>query len=245
MMVLGTIGREFESRYPDSMEICKCKYCNKQYKNKISLGQHQRFCKLNPNAQISPFVEFNKHNTESNAHIWNKGLSKTNDDRVKKQSETLKKKYKSGELVSKFKGKHLSETTKKKISETVKARLEQNPSLAPYLLNHSSKQSYPEKYFSDLFKNDNVLCQCLQEYPVSRYRLDFAIPKIKFYIEIDGEQHYVDERIIKHDKERDNKLQELGWFGIRIRWSNFKKLSYSKRNEKIDEIKKIVIERII
>lgn len=221
-------------------EIYKCEYCNKQYKNRISLGQHRRFCKLNPNAQISPFVKFNKHIGVNNC-IWNKGLSKETDARVKKQSDTLKMQYKCGKISNKFKGKHLSEDHKKKISASQKARLEQNKELTPYILNHSSKQSYPEKYFSDIFKNDALLCRCIQQYRVNRFRLDFAIPDIKIYIEIDGEQHYNDARIIKHDKERTKILESLGWTGFRIRWSKFIKKPKELKFDELNIIKKQII----
>ena len=35
----------------------KCKYCKKFCKNKNSLAQHERLCKINPNRSISKFEE--------------------------------------------------------------------------------------------------------------------------------------------------------------------------------------------
>ena len=55
------------------------------------------------------------------------------------------------------------------------------------------------------------------------------------YVEIDGEQHF-SEYMIKHDKEREEFLLQLGWVGYRVRWSEYKSLS--------DEEKKVVIDGI-
>lgn len=48
---------------------------------------------------------------------WAKEKSKYNDIRIKKQAETLLKKYKSGEIKSPFLGKHHTEETKKKLAK--------------------------------------------------------------------------------------------------------------------------------
>jgi very-short-patch-repair endonuclease len=55
-------------------------------------------------------------------------------------------------------------------------------------------------------------------------------------LEIDGEQHYVDTRIVAHDNIRTQILSDLGWTGIRIRWAEFKKLSDESKKEKIQEL---------
>ena len=47
-----------------------------------------------------------------------------------------------------------TEETKNKLSEIRKKYLLENPDKVPYLLNHSSKESYPEKYFTEVFKNE-------------------------------------------------------------------------------------------
>lgn len=70
-----------------------CKYCGKICKNAISLRNHERFCKENPNRQISYFVKYNAECTNGERTIWNKGLTKETDERVKKQGITLKERY--------------------------------------------------------------------------------------------------------------------------------------------------------
>ena len=57
---------------------------------------------------------------------------------------------------------------------------------------------------------------------VGRYELDFYNEDLMKYVEIDGEQHY-SEYMIKHDIERTLYLEKIGWKGIRIRWSDYKK----------------------
>ena len=104
-----------------------------------------------------------------------------------------------------------------------------NPDKVPYKLNHSSKISYPERYFLSVLKGFDFQYKV----PGTLYEIDFANPAKKIAIEIDGEQHYVDQRIVDHDIERDKVLKEIGWKTIRVRWSHYKSLSLDKRKETI------------
>lgn len=135
------------------------------------------------------------------------------------------------------KGRKHSEETKQKLSDIRKKYLEKNPDKVPYLLNHTSKISYPEQYFLECLSDiENIEFQ----YPVFRYKLDFANIVEKLYLEIDGEQHYVDKRIIEHDIKRTAKLKELGWNGFRIRWASFQKLTDKEKKENILEIRSLM-----
>lgn len=130
------------------------------------------------------------------------------------------------------KGRKHSEETKKKISDIRKEYLKNNPDKVPYKLNHSHKESYPETYFKPLLKDFIFQYQI----PGTLYCADFANPIEKYIIEIDGEQHYVDSRIVNHDTIRNNKLTELGWNVSRIRWSSFQKLQSIEKEEIIREL---------
>ena len=89
-------------------ENVKCQYCGKECKL-YGLKNHEKYCEQNPNRINYP--------TENHINIepWNKGLTKYNDDRVKKCGETYKIKYLKGQIKSPWLGKHLSEDMKDKI----------------------------------------------------------------------------------------------------------------------------------
>ena len=210
--------------------MLNCKYCGKECKNKNSLVQHEIRCKENPNKIESSFVKFNR----DREHIWNKGLSKETDDRVLRQSNTIKNRYAAGEIVCHFKGKKHSEESKRKTSESMKKFLKENPHMVPYLRNHSSKISYPEQYFMDLFAKENInLKYHLQ---IGLYQLDFYNEELKKYVEIDGNQHMLPQSI-ERDIKRDNYLKSLGWEGVRIVWSEYQKLNNDDKKKQIDIIR--------
>jgi len=72
---------------------------------------------------------------------------------------------------------------------------------------------------------------------VGSYELDFCIPDKKIDIEIDGDQHYLDENIVKHDIKRNEYLNKNGWTIFRVRWSEYKKMNYNERRNYISELK--------
>jgi very-short-patch-repair endonuclease len=130
-------------------------------------------------------------------------------------------------LYSKLNPRKHTKETKNKISIARKKYLIENPDKVPYKLNHYSKgESYPEKYFNKIFSKQPI--NYIKELPVKYYSLDFAFDG-KINVEIDGEQHYVDERIIKSNQERDEYLQNKGWKIIRIRWAKYKKMSKKEK----------------
>ena len=188
--------------------------------------------------------DLQKHNKELH-HInggggWNKGLTKETNQSVAKAGKTLSEGYANGKFISAQKGKAHTDEEKRKISESRKKYLMEHPEKVPYVLNHHSKgDSYPEQYFKTLFENEQI--EYKQNYYQNGYFLDFAWPEQKKYIEIDGEQHYVDPRIVKHDKKRTKKLNDAGWVCIkRIRWSEYQKLDILEKQKLILEIKELL-----
>lgn len=139
-------------------------------------------------------------------------------------------------LDNKLNPKTHTEETKNKISKSRKKYLKDNPDKVPYLLNHySKKQPYSEKYFLEVIENECIdLKYHLQ---VGLYQLDFYNEEIKFYLEIDGEQHYTDQRIVESDQRRNKYFEKMGWVGMRVRWSNYKKLSLTEKKKVIQSIK--------
>lgn len=130
-------------------------------------------------------------------------------------------------------GRPLTEDTKKKLSIARKKYLKENPDKVPYKLNHYSKgQSYPESYFEKWLLNEGI--SFISEQQVSIYSIDFRIGNIA--LEIDGEQHYVDERIVKSNFYRDEYLKSLGIETVRVRWANYQKLSNNKKKDYLNNL---------
>ena len=93
--------------------------------------------------------------------------------------------------------------------------LKEHPEKVPYLLNHSSKQSYPEEYFQKLFLQENLALDYHVQF--SKYQADFCNIEKKVDVEIDGDQHFLDKKIAQIDLERDSYFYSLGYTVYRIR----------------------------
>jgi very-short-patch-repair endonuclease len=132
----------------------------------------------------------------------------------------------------------LTEESKRKISKARIKYLMENPDKVPYLLNHSSKESYPERYFTILFKKEKIEVE--KFFRIGLYELDFCILDKKIDIEIDGNQHYSDPKIVESDIRRNEYLEKNDWDIIRINWSNYKKMAFEERSNYISELKKYI-----
>lgn len=208
-----------------------CQFCNKQCHSRNSLLNHERACKLNPNRVEWHLVHYNTSHP-----AWNKGLTADTDERVAKFTTSINKYYETHDGC--WLGKTHSEESKLKIGAGVKQSLINNPDMVPYKRNHSSQESYPETYFKDLFEKENI--NLIYHYRINTYELDFCDVNKKIDIEIDGEQHYLDSKIIESDKRRNEFLESQGWKIIRIRWSQFKKETEECRKNEINKIKDLL-----
>jgi very-short-patch-repair endonuclease len=133
-----------------------------------------------------------------------------------------------------------TQETKDKISISRKEYLKNNPDKVPYLLNHSSKESYPEKYFTEVFSNESI--GFVKSYRIGLYELDFCLPDKKIDIEIDGSQHRYDKKIVESDIRRTEFLEENGWDVIRINWSDYQRLSKDDKYIFISNLKRYIYE---
>lgn len=133
-----------------------------------------------------------------------------------------------------------SQETKDKISRARKSYLAKHPDQVPYLLNHSSKISYPERYFRIVFKNEGI--DLIYHKQVHLYQLDFCREDNKKYVEIDGNSHYSDKKTIEIDARRTKFLSDLGWKGKRVRWSEYQKMDKIQRKNIIEEIRIFTME---
>ena len=196
----------------------KCENCGNEHDGSYGSG---RFCSEHCKASFLG----KKTGGKKGRVPWNKGLTSETDQRVKKRGEFLSKRYYNGELVQHNKGKHLSPEHRKLISEKRKLYLKEHPEKVPYVLNHSSKESFPERFFREAFTNEGFP-KFTQDKYVNGYFLDFAFEGLNKYIEVDGEQHYLDKKIVEHDFVRQINLGKTEWKCVcRIRWSKFQKLS--------------------
>lgn len=186
-----------------------CKHCEKECKNKNSLGNHERLCKENPNRQESNF----KYLKEP----WNKGLDKT-DPRVAKQAAAT-----SIALKGKPSRTVWTDEMRKAKSEWRKKLHEEHPEMHPNrkLAGNRSSMSYPERVAYEYLQSLGVEFE--HQKRVIGFYPDFVIGKT--IIEIDGERWHNAEK----DAIRDKKLNDEGYVVYRIK---------SKENiqERINEI---------
>jgi len=200
--------------------IHKNKYDDNYLKNKYNWKEIQMYYDNN-NFWLDVIKKFNISD-----NILCKG-SKKGLFNTRNKSETMK-------LSNKLNPRKLSEETKKKISKSRIKYLKENPDKVPYKLNHYSKgPSYPEKYFDSIFNSKFKYTKFLQ---CSLYHIDFAIEDKKIAIEVDGEQHYLDKKIVESDKRKNKYLKNEGWDLIRIRWSHYQKMNKKEKEEYISKL---------
>jgi len=181
-----------------------CKYCNKKYSANKHLNNHEPHCLENPNRIPYTCIYCKKNIEEFNKFTGHMQWCEMN---PRREEIMLNKKRKES-------GKVLSEETKKKISISRIKYLKENPDKVPYLLNHSSKISYPEETIIKYLNLYNIKGWIFQM-QFSIYKLDFAFPEYKLDVEIDGATHNT-EKVKKIDARRDLFLAENGWRVLRI-----------------------------
>jgi len=110
--------------------------------------------------------------------------------------------------------------TKKRISDSMKIAHAEDRAWNIGKSRWNNKKSYPEKFFELVILNEFEDRDFINEFPMGKYSLDFAWPKKKKAIEIDGDQH---ERFVEY-KERDSRKDDFakkeGWEILRIKWKD-------------------------
>lgn len=200
----------------------RCVFCSSERKSLQSKVQHERLCKQNPNRD-----EPSRGMRGKQSHL--KGTTRVHslETRAKISAANRTRKH--------------SEETKQKISTARKAFLAENPDRVPYVLNHYSKgPSYPERYWGEAFRAKGLSFE--SEFRFGPYDLDFAFPDICLDVEVDGDQHYLDKKIVAHDSKRNLYLKGKGWHTLRIRWSTFKKMNLSERVLFVDTVCSFILD---
>ncbi len=155
-------------------------------------------------------------------------------NKYKVSSNTLNGYFKKGKLIGsrsrsdglkmryqRFGAKKATQETKDKISKARIKYLQENPDKVPYLINHSSKKSYPEQIFEEALLKNNIN-GWIYAYRNGIYEYDFAFPDLKIDVEIDGGTHN-SEKVIKIDKRRDMWSESEGWKVLRFKATDVKK----------------------
>lgn len=213
------------------MEELRCKFCGKSCKNLNSLKCHERLCPSNPDRI---YVSHTK-----GLKPWNTGKNKETDVRLKEKGISLSEKFRSGELIHSWKGKHHSEETKLKISKSMIKAQKEGRAYNIGQCRWNNKHSWPEQWLIEVLKNEFQMIEHIDyetEYSFGRFSLDFAWPNRKICIEVDGKQHDTDEAQKIRDKAKDLLLKDDGWKELRIPWLK----CYKTPQFYIDEIKKLL-----
>jgi len=190
----------------------RCPYCDKEL-SKLGLGGHiyRVHTEKGKQQKTCPENLINYYKTHGS---WNKGLTKETDERIKKNGESLKISLASGKTKIWCEGKNLSKEHREKISKARIKYLQENPDKVPYLINHSSNESFPEKVFKQALI-DNGITGWTDRWQNGIYQYDFAFINKRIDVEIDGAQH-LQEKVVKIDKRRDEWSKSLGWIVIRF-----------------------------
>lgn len=212
-------------------------------RTKYSIRGKIRTINSNNNCRKTKFEDINwldVQNYYNCDNMWDDVLKKFNinsttlNNAVKLNLFKTRSKSESVSLSYKKKPRTLSDETKKKISISRTKYLKEHPEKVPYLLNHYSKgPSYPESYFDEIFEGKFDYEKYLQ---ASFYHIDFAIINKKIAIEIDGDQHYLDKKIVQSDIRKDAYLTENCWDIIRIKWSDYQKMTREEKEKYISDL---------
>lgn len=196
-----------------------CEFCNFEAHTRKELYEHQKSCEAKLKLVVPGKGIKGEFECSYCKRIFEFDGSRKCHERVCHDNPNRSK--------ASWEGRTHTEEQKLKASITQKRNLKEGRVFG-YKLNHSSKVSYPEQYFMEVLKDLPVK----YNFQVNLYQLDFAIPEKKVYIEVDGEQHYTDKRIVAHDKERTEVLNNFGWKCLeRIRWSDYQKLDEDSKKE--------------
>lgn len=200
----------FESRHLYLLIMYKCKYCNREIKNKGALIVHEKSCLLNPNRK--------KCKNRIGNHGKTKGYKGTNQFiKAKQEGKQLNVSEETKEKIRKsLLGKHLSNEHKNNIRKGLQHWKETHKNEFEA---YSKGQSKCCENFKQYLRNNNI--DFIEEYcPYWKergYRLDIAFPDEKLGIEINGSQHYDNEGNLNEiTLEKQKFFENHGWKIIQI-----------------------------
>jgi len=74
-----------------------------------------------------------------------------------------------------------------------------------------------EQYLAEALAREGLLKYCRPQFEIGKYRVDFAFPIAKLFVEADGKAyHFTEASQIERDQERDKYLARKGWHGLHL-----------------------------
>lgn len=186
-----------------------CPHCNKEV-SKYGIKNHIRLKHTEEGQQLCK-----GRDTFGSSRAWNKGLTKDNDERVKKVSESMSKVMIEN---NPFKGKSHDSSKKQQISQSMKLAHKEGRANNWQDSKKYDNSSFPEKFFEQVIENEFNNKNCVREHRFGPFSLDFAWIDKKKVIEIDGSQHEYPEQK-ERDQRKDESLFQNGWQILRIKWN--------------------------
>ena len=159
-----------------------------------------------------------KHKHHPHSGVWNKGKTAETDPRISKWKKKKKSGYESGRLKPSWRGKHLPEEMKKRISASMKKAHTEGRAHNIGESRWNNEPSWPEKWFMQVIENEFTDKNYVRERPFHRFSLDFAWEHKKKCIEIDGKQHDVLPGYKERDLRKDKALADESWQVLRLPW---------------------------
>jgi len=204
----------------------QCIYCGRVFSKPCSCSEHEKYCAQNP--KCTPSLKMIRRNTTKNEITHNMKNGHKYAETVcrycgysSKYEFSLhcheKYCYKNPNRCI-FPGHPDSEENrrKKSIAMHIAALEGRNRGWAATRCGKERK-SYPETFFSKIIQTEFLDKDYMYNLAFYTWKLDFAWPKKKRVIEIDGSQH---ESPTQHESDirKDAKLIECGWLVLRIKW---------------------------
>ena len=120
-----------------------------------------------------------------------------------------------------------SESCKKRMSDGMKlAHKEGRAKGWSFINSDESHRSYPEKWFVKNILKKHALYErytVKEKFSFGKYFLDFAFLELKLDVELDGSQHFRNEKNMEFDRKRDEFMESNGWTVYRIAWMEITK----------------------
>lgn len=181
-----------------------CCWCNKHYRTRRLLQEH----KHNDHSDIS-----------SSGHVWNKGLTKETNERVKLNAEHVSTAMRESEKVKNFDHSAVwTEERKKEQSERKKKLYSEHPEKHPNvkLAGNRLKMTYPEQVTLDWLNEHSIKNEHNYHFITEKFNryIDFYLPDLNMFIEVDGEFWHKDKQ---KDVDKDNDALANGIKTIRIK----------------------------